>query len=184
MPPHLPTPTTALRRMALAMLLSATALGVGHAQTTTATMDAPAAGLGMVGGSLSLETADSKGKRITAGAVRGKVAVVFFWSTRCAVCRDSLPELRANAAGWQNKPFTLLAVNLDSRKDDWLTYEKLVDQTVMPNANWLSVRLDGAAPAAQRLPLTLLVDAKGKVIARYEGRLAPEVWDGVADLLH
>jgi hypothetical protein len=27
------------------------------------------------------------------------------------------------------------------------------------------------------------VDAKGKVVARYEGRLAPEVWDGVADLM-
>jgi cytochrome oxidase Cu insertion factor (SCO1/SenC/PrrC family) len=132
---------------------------------------------------LSLAAADSAGQRVTATAVRGKVAVVFFWSTNCAVCRDSLPELRANAAGWQNKPFTLLAVNLDARKDDWLTYEKLVSRTVMPNANWLSVRMDDAAPAAQRLPLTLLVDAKGKVIARYEGRLAPEVWDGVAELL-
>jgi hypothetical protein len=29
----------------------------------------------------------------------------------------------------------------------------------------------------------LLVDAKGTVVARYEGRLAPEVWDGVAELL-
>jgi hypothetical protein len=58
-----------------------------------------------------------------------------------------------------------------------------VSRTVAPNTNWLSVRLDDAAPAAQRLPLTLLVDAKGKVIARYEGRLAPEVWDGVAELL-
>jgi cytochrome oxidase Cu insertion factor (SCO1/SenC/PrrC family) len=178
MPPCLPTSISALRRTALALLISATTLGVGHAQTTTAT-----AGLGTVGSALSLAASDSKGQRVSAAAVRGKVSVVFFWSTGCAVCRDSLPELRANAAGWQNKPFSLLAVNVDARKDDWLTYEKLVDQTVMPNANWLSVRLDDPAPAAQRLPLTLLVDTKGKVIARYEGRLAPEVWDGVAEQL-
>jgi hypothetical protein len=127
MPPCLPTSISALRRTALALLISATTLGVGHAQTTTA-----AAGLGTVGSALSLAASDSKGQRVS---------------------------------------------------DDWLTYEKLVDQTVMPNANWLSVRLDDPAPAAQRLPLTLLVDTKGKVIARYEGRLAPEVWDGVAEQL-
>jgi cytochrome oxidase Cu insertion factor (SCO1/SenC/PrrC family) len=165
---------------ALALLLGMVTWGAVQAQTPAPPI---AAGLGVASGNLSLSATDSTGKRITAAAVRGKVAVVFFWSTNCAVCRDSLPELRANAAGWQDKPFTLMAVNLDARKDDWLHYEKLVYQTVMPNANWLSVRLNDVAPAAQRLPLTLLVDATGKVIARYEGRLAPEVWDGVAELL-
>jgi cytochrome oxidase Cu insertion factor (SCO1/SenC/PrrC family) len=177
-PPKLHT----LFRVALALLLSLGAMGLSYAQTSVATPP-PATGLGVDGGALALSTSDSAGKRVTAAAVRGKVAVVFFWSTNCAVCRDSLPELRANAAGWQDKPFTLLAVNLDTRKEDWLHYEKLVYQTVMPNANWLSVRLNDVAPAGQRLPLTLLVDAKGKVVARYEGRLAPEVWDGVAELL-
>jgi cytochrome oxidase Cu insertion factor (SCO1/SenC/PrrC family) len=171
-----------LFRAALALILALATLGFSYAQTTVTTAP-PAAGLGVVGDALALSATDSAGKRVTAAAVRGKVAVVFFWSTNCAVCRDSLPELRANAAGWQDKPFTLLAVNLDDRKDDWLRYEKLVYQTVMPNANWLSVRLNDAAPAGQRLPLTLLVDVKGKIIARYEGRLAPEVWDGVAELL-
>jgi cytochrome oxidase Cu insertion factor (SCO1/SenC/PrrC family) len=179
--PPLFTPRTLLRA-ALALLLGVAALAASHAQSS-APSASNNAGLGVSNGNLSLSATDSTGKRITAAAVRGKVAVVFFWSTNCAVCRDSLPELRANAAGWQDKPFTLLAVNLDARKDDWLHYEKLVSRTVAPNANWLSVRLDDAAPAAQRLPLTLLVDAKGKVIARYEGRLAPEVWDGVAELL-
>jgi cytochrome oxidase Cu insertion factor (SCO1/SenC/PrrC family) len=171
-----------LLRATVALLLGVAVLGASQAQTSVPAAPA-AAGLGVTGGTLALSATDSAGQRITAAAVRGKVAVVFFWSTNCAVCRDSLPELRANATGWQDKPFTLMAVNLDARKDDWLHYEKLVYQTVMPNANWLSVRLDDAAPAAQRLPLTLLVDAKGKVIARYEGRLAPEVWDGVAELL-
>jgi cytochrome oxidase Cu insertion factor (SCO1/SenC/PrrC family) len=179
-PPFL-TPRMLLRAT-VALLLGVASLGASQAQTSTAAAPA-AAGLGVAEGTLALAATDSEGKRVTAAAVRGKVAVVFFWSTNCAVCRDSLPELRANAAGWQDKPFTLLAVNLDTRKEDWLHYEKLVYQTVMPNANWLSVRLNDVAPATQRLPLTLLVDAKGKVIARYEGRLAPEVWDGVAELL-
>jgi cytochrome oxidase Cu insertion factor (SCO1/SenC/PrrC family) len=175
------TPRTLIRATA-ALLLGVASLGASQAQTATAT--APAAnGLGVAQGALALSATDSAGKRVNAATVRGKVTVVFFWSTNCAVCRDSLPELRANAAGWQDKPFALLAVNVDTRQEDWLHYEKLVYQTVMPNTNWLSVRSGDVAPAAQRLPLTLLVDAKGKVIARYEGRLAPEVWDGVAELL-
>ena len=49
------------------------------------------------------------------------------------------------------------------------------------------VMLDLHAPSAptapMKLPPTLLVDAKGKVVALYEGQLALEAWDGVADLM-
>ena len=135
------------------------------------------------GSTLALSAADAKGQRLDVASLRKQVVVVFVWSTGCAVCRDSLPELRANAAGWQAKPFTLLAVNVDARAEDWSRYEALVGQTLMPARNWQSLRLEGAAPVGQRLPLTLLVDTQGKIIQRFEGRLAPEVWDGVAELL-
>ena len=74
-------------------------------------------------------------------------------------------------------------MNVDARAEDWNRYEALVGQTLMPTKNWQSVRLEGTAPVGQRLPLTLLVDTQGKIIQRFEGRLAPEVWDGVAELL-
>ena len=85
--------------------------------------------------------------------------------------------------GWKNKPFSLLLVNLDRKASDWQTYEKLVDQTQMNAKGLLSVRMEEELPAGTRLPLTLLIDSKGRVLQRFEGRLAPEVWDGVADLL-
>lgn len=135
------------------------------------------------GSTLSLSAVNAKGQRLDVAGLRKQVVVVFVWSTGCAVCRDSLPELRANAAGWQTKPFTLLAVNVDARAEDWSRYEALVGQTLMPTKNWQSLRLEGGAPVGQRLPLTLLVDTQGKIIQRFEGRLAPEVWDGVAELL-
>ena len=37
--------------------------------------------------------------------------------------------------------------------------------------------------AAIAVPLTLLFDTKGREVARFEGRIAPEAWDGVAELL-
>lgn len=132
---------------------------------------------------LTLDAVDAAARPLAMERLRGQVLVVFVWSTACAVCRDSLPELRANANGWQSKPFALLAVNADARAEDWTRYESLVAKTLMPAKNWLSLRLRDALPAGQRLPLTLLVDRNGKILQRYEGRLAPEVWDGVADTL-
>ncbi|MDZ7920332.1 TlpA disulfide reductase family protein [Rhodoferax sp.] len=178
MPTTLPLPfAPALRWMLAALLAAGAALSSAPAQSQTT---APA---WAKGSTLLLNASDAKGQRLDVASLRKQVVVVFVWSTGCAVCRDSLPELRANAAGWQAKPFTLVAVNVDARAEDWSRYEALVGQTLMPTKNWQSLKLDGAAPTGQRLPLTLLVDTQGKIIQRFEGRLAPEVWDGVAELL-
>lgn len=131
----------------------------------------------------ALQAADANGARVDTRQLQGKVALLYYWSTGCAVCRDSLPELRANAAGWRGKPFALTTINVDKRAEDWLAYERLAAQLQRPLDNHLGLRLDAGAPVPARLPLTLVVDMKGKVVARYEGRIAPEAWDAVAELL-
>ena len=144
-----------------------------------ATVPTPAAQLQ----TLSLQAHDIGGQTFALNALKGKVAIVFFWSTACAVCRDSLPELRANLAGWRDKPFALVTVNVDAKASDWLAYESILSKTKMPPKTLYALRQEEAKPVPPKLPLTLLVNAQGKVVARYEGRLAPEAWDGVADLL-
>lgn len=123
------------------------------------------------------------GARFDPQQLNGKVAVVFYWSTACSVCRDSLPELRNNQMGWRNKPFALVTVNVDRSSEDWQSYERILASTRQFSPGSMSVRQDSGQSVPSKLPLTLLVDAQGKVVARYEGRLAPEVWDGVADLM-
>ncbi|HNV61097.1 MAG TPA: TlpA disulfide reductase family protein [Rhodoferax sp.] len=132
---------------------------------------------------LSLQAHNMGGEPFAINTLQGKVAIVFFWSTSCAVCRDSLPELRTNLAGWRDKPFALVTVNVDAKASDWLAYESILSKTKMPPKTLYPLRLDEGKPIPPKLPLTLLVNAQGKVVARYEGRLAPEAWDGVADLL-
>ena len=36
------------------------------------------------------------GRTLSLASLRGKVVLLWFWSTGCAICRDVLPELRAN----------------------------------------------------------------------------------------
>lgn len=159
-----------------------TALGVGilsdaGAQSNAeAIVPASAAGAGVWGTTVA-------GEVRSADRTFGKVAVVFYWSTACTVCINSLPELRANAQGWRSKPFVLVTVNVDREEGNWLTYEKIVAKLQPQTSGVLSLRQSDNQPVPAKLPLTLLVDTQGKVVARYAGRLAPEVWDGVADLL-
>lgn len=130
------------------------------------------------------------GEVFNIGKLRGRVVMVFYWSTDCAVCRDKLPELRQNLRGWKDKPFELVTVSLDRKEADWRNYERLQSltqaQTVQRSHSlWAGApgfrhSLEGRAP---RLPLTLVLDGEGRVVQRVEGRMAPELWDEVAALL-
>ncbi len=145
--------------------------------TTTAATASDTLGPGVLAHAL-----DAQGRAFDAQGLRGKVTIVFVWSTACSVCRTALPELRANAAGWRSKPFALVTLNVDAQRSDWLTYEQVVAR-VSPAAANLHALWQNARPATARLPLTLVLDAQGRVVARHEGRMAPQAWDAVADLL-
>ena len=111
-----------------------------------------------------------------------------FWSTGCAVCRDKMPELRENYAGWNGKPFELVAVNTDARKNDFMEYERIIASTVPAKQRFVQLwtgesgYLDSFGPHPQ-LPDAFLIDKKGQLIERYVGRIPPETWDRIADLL-
>lgn len=120
-----------------------------------------------------------EGASFDQATLKGKVVMVFYWSTRCAVCRSHLPELRANMVGWRGKPFVLVTVNVDSDSAEWRAYEHIVTQTqsARPVVLW------SPGQVTAKLPLTLVLDSNGKILARHEGRIAPEAWDSVAEIL-
>ena len=104
-------------------------------------------------------------------AEQGKVVLVFFWSTDCAVCRDKMPELRLNYEAWRSKGFQLVAVNLDKSLAAVQDYQGIVDRMV-PKAQRFPSLWRGAAahrdsfgPVAQT-PTTFVLDRKHKVVKR------------------
>lgn len=135
-----------------------------------------------------LEGTASNGQPIRLDALRGQVVLVFYWSTGCAVCRDTMRELRANLAGWKDQPFTMLGVNMDANLQDFLTYEKLVAQTVPGSPHFVSVSALGPGfrdtmGRPEQLPGGCLIDKQGRLVERYSGRIPPAAWDRIADLL-
>ena len=125
---------------------------------------------------IPLQATTLAGERFELSALKGKVVMLFYWSTECAVCRSHLPELRANLAGWKGKPFELVTVNVDKNQAEWRAYEKIVAQTsaVRPTAVW-----QGDLMLA-KLPVTVVLDMQGREVAHHEGRIAPEALDDVA----
>lgn len=135
-----------------------------------------------------LEGKTVEGKHFVLSSLRGKVVLVMFWSTDCAVCRDKMPELRQNYEGWQGKPFELVLVSVDRKMQDLSDYEKVISRTV-PLKQRIPA-LWGGEPGYQdsfgkptQLPLSYLLDKSGKVVERYAGRIPAQAWDRIADLL-
>lgn len=163
------------RRHALLLAALLASSGLAQAQAT-----APA---------FSLRGTAFDGSRIDLAQSRGKVVLLFYWSTDCAVCRDKLPELRANAAGWRSKPFQTVLVSVDRRKADAMAYDAASSTTLRPEQRFPTLwrgdagYADSLGAAPTKLPLTLVLDTQGRVAQRFEGRVPAEAWDAIAELL-
>jgi peroxiredoxin len=129
------------------------------------------------------------GQAFSIAQLRGKVVMVFYWSTACSVCLSKMPELRANALGWKGKPFELVLVSVDKSRADTLAYQLALNTTGAADAKTPSLWvgdpgfMDSLGAKSVKPPLSLVLDTKGKVVARYEGRIAPEAWNAIADLI-
>jgi thiol-disulfide isomerase/thioredoxin len=124
---------------------------------------------------------------------KGKVVLLMFWSTDCAVCRDKMRELRDNAAGWADQPFELVLVSTDTRMGDVDAYNTILNKSVKnPNQRFMQLwlrdadykdNLNTASLTRAQLPLAFVIDKKGKPVKRYQGRIPAQAWDDIADLL-
>jgi glutathione peroxidase-family protein len=165
-----------------AVLLAAAAGAAAQAPQPATAASAP------LGASPTLAGKTVEGKPFQLQSLRGKVVLVMFWSTDCAVCRDKMGELRQNYQGWAGKPFEMVLVATDRRMKDVNDYEAIISRTVPLQQRF--VQLWAGEPGYQdsfgkpsMLPASFLLDKNGKVVERYQGRIPAEAWDKIAELL-
>lgn len=144
----------------------------------------------LVNPSLNGLTMDKKTFQIE--SLKGKVVVLMYWSTDCAVCRDQMPELRENVRGWADKPFELVLVSVDKRMRDVDDYTTILSASVPTKQRFTQLwagepsfndNLGTAHLPRNQLPVTFLIDKTGKLVERNSGRIPPAWWDAIADLL-
>jgi thiol-disulfide isomerase/thioredoxin len=109
----------------------------------------------------ALALSDLAGRPIDLRDFRGRVVLVNFWATWCEPCRDEMPAIARLRDQLKGQPFEVLTVNYgesNAKVAAFLQKEKLD----------VPVLLDPDKAAAERwnakgLPMTFLVDARGRV---------------------
>jgi peroxiredoxin len=160
------------------LILAAALLGAAAAAQAQPAAAAP----------LRVEGPTVDGKPFQLASLKGKVVLLMFWSTDCAVCRDKMAELRQNYQGWQGKPFELVLVSVDRRMKDVDDYEAVISRMVPLQQRFVQLWAGAAGyrdnvGARGTLPSSLLIDKGGKVVERWQGRIPAEAWDKIAELL-
>jgi thiol-disulfide isomerase/thioredoxin len=110
---------------------------------------------------------NSAGKEIKLSSLRGKLTLVYFWSSWNALCRQTNMNLTGIYTKYHTRGFEIYAVSIDSDADLW---EKAY---LLDKAYWIQVNdpkgLEsdyGKTYAVKAIPKMILVGRDGKIIAR------------------
>lgn len=115
-----------------------------------------------------IELTDPSGKIRKLSSLKGKVVLIDFWASWCGPCRKENPNVVATYNKYKDKGFEVFSVSLDKDRDAWLA-AIAKDNLIWPNhvsdlKYWKSA---GAATyGVSSIPFTVLVDKKGKIVAK------------------
>jgi len=112
---------------------------------------------------------DPSGQNIHLSDFKGQVILVNFWATWCAPCRIEMPHLDQLQQKLGSKDFQVVLISLDRKGLD--VAQGFLDEVKLENLNtYLDPRSKLArAIKINGLPVTLLIDQKGRELGRYTG---------------
>jgi thiol-disulfide isomerase/thioredoxin len=105
------------------------------------------------------EGEDLNAAKVRLSDYRGKVVVLDFWATWCVPCREMIPHERELVARLKEKPFVLVSISVDDKKE---TLAKFLKREPMPWVHWW----EGKKTMADQwnithYPTIHILDAKG-----------------------
>lgn len=110
-----------------------------------------------------------KGERVTQAELRGKVTLVNFWATDCAVCIKEMPQLVATHKKYQSRGFETIAVAMRHDPPNYvLAY---VENNALP----FKVALDPMGEIARAFggvkltPTTFIIGKRGEIVKKIQG---------------
>jgi thiol-disulfide isomerase/thioredoxin len=139
-----------------------------------------------VGGFLRAATLHGlNGKSRTFADYRGKPLIINVWASWCGPCREEMGSLDRLARRYGGKRFNVIGISTD---DDGDAAAKFIRQAGVGFENYLDskVFLENML-GANKIPLTLLVDARGRVLGKAHGYHewdSPEVVAAIAEAFH
>ncbi|HVC08733.1 MAG TPA: TlpA disulfide reductase family protein [Elusimicrobiota bacterium] len=111
---------------------------------------------------------DISGRQVSLSQYRGHVVFIDFWATWCGPCQEEIPDLITLYNRFKGQGFVILGIAMDSLGARAVV--PFVKQAHIPYPILLS---NGGEPPAgypvPGFPTGFLIDAKGRMLARYLG---------------
>ena len=108
---------------------------------------------------------------------RGRPLIINMWASWCGPCRSEMSSLERLAWLEPAQHFTIIGISTDDYRDKALDFLKTSNATI---SHFLDSQLQMEKMlGAERLPLTVLVDANGRVLDKIYGA---REWDGPESL--
>lgn len=126
-----------------------------------------------IGDRAKLEAVQINGQKMDIEQWKGKVVMVNFWATWCAVCQTEMP-------GWQKfyeanraKGFEMIALSVDDGVEEVQAFMAKKPYR-FPVAWRFDKQEDDDFPTVRSTPTTYFVDKHGKVALQHIGRMSEE----------
>jgi len=127
----------------------------------------------------NLEFTDLVGQTQKISDLRGSIAVINFWATWCAPCREELPLLSKLSQEYAGEKVRFITISADidpgnhknrAKIDLFLSHEKPATEV------WLGADLDmlDRLNLGNVLPATVILDDQGEIVARILGEAHQE----------
>ena len=125
---------------------------------------------------------DAEGKSLSLNDFHGRYVLINLWATWCGPCINELPSLVRLQAALPQDRITVLPIDLEKHDS-----QKVVEFLERTKIEGLAIYIDRDFSAmrgfaANELPLTILIDAQGKEVARAAGEQKWDHADSVAYL--
>ena len=132
---------------------------------------------------LKLQGFDGKTKKFS--DFRGKPLIINVWASWCGPCRAEMGSLERLARRYSGKQFNVIGISTD---DDGYAAAAFIKRSKVSFENFLdsNVLLENML-GANTIPLTILVDANGRVLEKASGAYewdSPETVDAIAEIFH
>jgi thiol-disulfide isomerase/thioredoxin len=130
----------------------------------------------------NVESQNLDGKKVELKDYKGKVVVLDIWATWCGPCKSMIPHEREMVKKNKDKPFALISVSGDEKKD---TLKKFLETNDMPWVHWWDGQ-DGSITKGwniQAYPTIFVLDTQGVIRYKFIGVVTDKLDEAVEKLL-
>jgi cytochrome c biogenesis protein CcmG/thiol:disulfide interchange protein DsbE len=110
---------------------------------------------------------DFTNKQLRLSDHRGKLVLLNFWATWCPPCREEMPLFSRWQRELKGRGLQVIGVSMDD--DAAMAKDFLAEYPVTYPVVMGDVKLAETFGGVLGLPLSYLIDAQGRVVARYQG---------------